>query len=287
MFEKYQHVARLGSSGVRGIMDGKCYVFPKLDGTNASVWHEDHVMHAGSRQRELSIASDDRDFFKQMLINNPINNLLEANPTWRLYGEWLVPHALKTYRLEAWNKFYVFDVMDKHGYIPYDLYKLVLDSFGVDYIPCLSEVTRGSVALFQEIAEKNTYLMQEGHVGEGIVIKRYNFVNRYGRITWAKLVRSEFKDKHVKEMGPQKIEGSYTAEHRIVDMFVTTTLVHKELAKINQPDPQARLLSTIWHCILTEELAGAVKKLRNPVIDFGVLRGLVTSKVKQLVPELF
>ena len=35
-FKKYQHVERLGTSEVQGIENGMCYVFPKIDGTNAS-----------------------------------------------------------------------------------------------------------------------------------------------------------------------------------------------------------------------------------------------------------
>ena len=32
-FQKYMHVERLGKEEVEGITSGKCYVFPKLDGT--------------------------------------------------------------------------------------------------------------------------------------------------------------------------------------------------------------------------------------------------------------
>ena len=42
-----------------------------------------------------------------------MKNLLEylkANPTHRLFGEWLIPHRLRTYRDDAWKRFYVFDV---------------------------------------------------------------------------------------------------------------------------------------------------------------------------------
>ena len=37
-FTKYQHLERLGTTEVEGIEVGEVYVFPKLDGTNASVW---------------------------------------------------------------------------------------------------------------------------------------------------------------------------------------------------------------------------------------------------------
>ena len=37
-FKKYQHVERFGNIEVEGIELGKCYIFPKIDGTNASIW---------------------------------------------------------------------------------------------------------------------------------------------------------------------------------------------------------------------------------------------------------
>ena len=36
-FRRYQHIERFGNDEVAGIEDGTCYVFPKIDGTNA-IW---------------------------------------------------------------------------------------------------------------------------------------------------------------------------------------------------------------------------------------------------------
>jgi hypothetical protein len=38
---KYQHIERFGTDEVDEIGVGECYVFPKIDGTNAQVWIED------------------------------------------------------------------------------------------------------------------------------------------------------------------------------------------------------------------------------------------------------
>lgn len=52
MFKKYMHLERFGNDEVLGIELGECYVFPKLDGTNASLWvGEDGSVQAGSRNR--------------------------------------------------------------------------------------------------------------------------------------------------------------------------------------------------------------------------------------------
>ncbi len=37
-FRRYNHVERLGHYKVDGIDIGKVHIFPKLDGTNSSVW---------------------------------------------------------------------------------------------------------------------------------------------------------------------------------------------------------------------------------------------------------
>ena len=37
-FRKYQHIERYGRNEVLGIEQGVCYVYPKIDGTNSSVW---------------------------------------------------------------------------------------------------------------------------------------------------------------------------------------------------------------------------------------------------------
>ena len=51
-FRRYQHVCRLGTQDTDGILNGKCYIFPKIDGTNSSVWLDDEGnVCAGSRNR--------------------------------------------------------------------------------------------------------------------------------------------------------------------------------------------------------------------------------------------
>lgn len=286
MFERYQHVERFGKDEVEDIQLGTCYVFPKLDGTNASIWWDGGI-RSGSRNRELALGNDNRGFHKHVTTDERYMRLFHHNPGLRLYGEWLVPHTLKTYREDAWNKFYVFDVMDDKGYVPYPLYKIVLDHYGVDYIPCIRILTDGKEETFRHIAESNDFLMKPGEIGEGIVIKNYDFVNRYGKVAWAKMVRSEFKEQFYKAMGPPEMQGALTVEKEIVDKYVTATLVEKERAKIDTKPIQPRLLATVYHCLLTEELADAVKKWKNPTIDFKLLQKRVNLKVKELCPDLF
>ena len=54
----YAEIERFGTDEVKGIELGECYVFPKIDGTNASIWADPAgPMGCGSRKRKLSILS--------------------------------------------------------------------------------------------------------------------------------------------------------------------------------------------------------------------------------------
>lgn len=294
-FLKYQHIEKLGTPEVHEIEFGECYIFPKIDGTNASVWIENNELHCGSRNRELSLESDNAGFMAWAIEQKQLKAYLLANPNHILYGEWLVPHSLKAYRDSAWRDFYVFDVYDsdKSRYIPFNAYEQNMKDFGINYIPPIGIVKNASYENFIEFLQKNIFLIEDGKgVGEGIVIKRYDFKNKYGRTTWAKIVTSEFKEKHAKEMGAPKTECKNPVEQDIAEQFVTFALVEKEFAKIcnecewsNKQIP--RLLNVVYYCLVKEEMWEIVKGLKQKVIDFGRLRHFVFAEVRKKKPELF
>lgn len=305
-FKQYQHVERLGSTEVQNIELGECYVFPKIDGTNASLWYYNDSIQAGSRTRHLTLEADNAGFFAWALQQPNLLNYFKEFPTHRLFGEWLVPHSLKTYRQNAWRDFYVFDVcIDKQSdeithdgdttvyYLHYEEYRKDLESFNISYIPALCKIKNGSYEQFVNQLMGNIYLIEDGKgTGEGIVIKRYDFKNKYNRPTWAKIVTSEFKEKHQKEMGGPEIKGKALIEEAIAEKFVTQALVDKEFTKIESVDGWSskfipRLLHVVFYSIVKEESWEFVKEHKNPVIDFKRLQHFVFSQVKLKKPELF
>lgn len=299
-FKKYQHLERFGTEDVDGIEIGECFVFHKLDGTNGSVWLDDEGnMKAGSRNRTLTLENDNAGFYAHVISNENINNYLKKHPTHRLYGEWLVPHTLKTYQEDAWRRFYVFDVcIDKDEesseYIPYDTYKSMLEEFDIDYIPPICKIKNGNYDNFIKTLEQNTYLVKDGFgSGEGIVIKNYNFYNKYKRQNWAKIVTTEFKAKHVKAMGYNEISTGKMVEEQIVDEFVTEAFIEKEYAKIVHENEgwQSRyipmLLGRVYSELIKEETWNILKKFKNPKIDFKTLNTLTTGRIKEVKKEIF
>lgn len=297
-FLRYPHLEKLGNIEVEGIEFGTAYVFPKLDGTNASMWMDKTGEFCfGSRNRQLTLDNDNAGFMFSMSGENGINerDLLEHLPEIRLYGEWLVPHTLKDYRDDAWRKFYVFDVYDdsKNRFLSYDEYKPHLDYYGVDYIPCIKIIKNGTPDQFKhEIQNARFLLKDDAKSPEGIIIKNYEWENKFKRQTWAKIIAGEFKDDFHKQWGPSELETKVN-EEIVVEKAVTQQLVDKEYAKIVVSENGwsskyiPRLLETVFNYVVTEELYDAWKTIKFGSINGKALRNFTNQRVKQLKPELF
>lgn len=292
---KYQHLEKLGSDDVDGIMLGEVYIFPKIDGTNAHAWFDGESMRYGSRKREVSIDSDNARFMAEMVCFEPLINLCKEFPCFHIYGEWLVPHSLKTYKDSAWRKFYVFDIVSEDGkYLHYDDIRDSCEAHGVEYIPPIKIIKNPTLDNIMRELKCNQFLINDGEGdGEGIVLKNYNFVNKFGRITWAKLVTNEFKEKHSKEMGAPICCGTAMVEDAIVDKYVTKSLVDKTVAKIKidmggwSGKCIPRLLSTVFHDLVIEHTWDACKDHKFPTIDFKNLQRFCIMKIKEHLPDIF
>lgn len=301
-FVEYQHIERFGMPEVEFIEIGKCYIFPKIDGTNSSVWlGDDGKVHAGNRHRELTLDKDNAGFFAKIREHKGIKSLLTDNPKLRLFGEWLVPHSLETYRDECWHRFYVFDVMwhmedGRAIYMPYEAYQWMMDKYDIDYLPPLAIIDHPTKEQLISYLDKNIYLIKDGQgVGEGIVIKNYDFRNGNGEQIWAKIVRSEFKELHAKKMmNPDRaLRGRNTVEQQIVDEYVTSALCEKERAKLEQLCGKGlrsiipSLLHNVYDCLLREDAHHFIIEFGNPTINFRLLRYLCDWRVKECCKDLF
>lgn len=294
-FKEYLHIEKLGNTEVKGLLDGKCYIYPKLDGTNASVWWN-NGLQAGSKKRQLTLEKDNAHFYEWALQDKALQQFFHYsfNRKYRLFGEWLVPHNLRTYEDTAWRRFYVFDIYreDKQQFLHYREYPSILRYYEIDQIPLIITITNPTPDELSLEVKKNKYLIKPNSgAGEGIVIKRYDYVNQYGRTTWAKLVRDEWKPQRSKKNKPQQIQGK--VEKLICDYYVTNHLIGKTYGKIvNEMQGWSnkyigRLLQTVFYDLVREEGWEMVKKFKYPTINFRQLKRLVAEKIKQNKPELF
>ena len=183
--------------------------------------------------------------------------------------------------------------MDGENYLPYEEYAAFLEPFGIEFIPPLCKVENPTYEGLIAQLEKNGYLIEDGKgIGEGIVIKNYNYKNKYGRVTWAKIVTNEFKAKHAK-CQVTEIKESKIIEQEICEKYVTKALVEKELAKIENECGDwsskyiPRLINTVYYCLVTEECWNFVKEFKFPNVDFKRLQFFCTQQIKTQMPVLF
>lgn len=308
MFEKYQHIERIGNREVEGLLEGKVYIYPKLDGTNGVVWWEGGKVHFGSRNHGLGEGADNHGFKAALATETRFEGFFAKHPHTRIYGEWLVPHTLKTYKEDAWRKFYVFDVKEtiygeqedperpttppRERYLPYEEYAPMLEEVCaapsmVVVIPPLGIVDRPKVEDLQKYLDENIYLMAGG-VGEGIVCKRYDFVNKYGVTKWGKIVRG--REEEVAKAAARKALAQTEAD--IAERWVKIEDIEKDLQKVLDVEhPEwtkpmiPKLLGIYWHTFVTENVWEIIKK--HPKVDFNVLRKEVIERVKMVKRELF
>lgn len=318
-YRSFDHLERQGHRNTRGAEEGTVFVFPKLDGTNASVWSDGEEVFTGSRKRQLTGGpnGDNAGFHAWVHSTDPkaeaLRQMALIYPSMIFYGEWLVPHTIRTYRDDAWKRFYIFDVFERteesRGYVPYPSYKVMLDNAGVDYIEPQAVLVNPTGAQLKAEADRNDFLMIHDQIGEGVVIKNYEWraaaPEGWDRV-WGKFVRSEFKSAAGAKCAPRPTEN---VEPAVADEFVTLTLVQKALAKVlidvGDSEEQAgmmerdeliatyrgriipQLIGRVWFDILNEEIPNIVKRFKRPTIDFKALQSEVARATKALAPELF
>lgn len=312
-FMKYQHVERFDNEEVEGILNGRVYVFEKIDGTNASIWNDENGLHFGSRRCELNEKEDNRAFYRTFAQDDRFIRFFHKYPDIRLFGEYLVPHQVRYYKKDAWNKFYVFDVVrlipevdlenqyEEHfQYLPYEEYKEMLDEFGIDYIPVIDVFDNPSKDDIISCLDKTTFLSDVP--GEGVVCKNYSYRNRFGRTKWAKIVREEFLTKKIKNRAKRTSNDYDEVIDTIIRNYVSESFIYKEQEKLNNAFEMegknrfsplernqyiGRLLEGTYKTFLEEETYNIVKKLCQPTIDYRRLKRAFTDKIKEVLPDVF
>ena len=298
---KYQHLNRLGANEVFGILDGTVIVQEKLDGANATVFWDNEsndyvilsrnnvVYHNG--QFSNNMFSRLLEHIKEVNSSeNPVHgfdNFFRGFPEWILRGEYLTPHVIK---YPGWeNKFIVFDVQDRHTYeyIHYNTYNKVLPEYGITYIPF------DAMLEYPSREDLLKYIDRPSNFGaeyrEGIVVKRYDYKNKYGRTNWAKILRSEIYAPQVEK----KVNPRTEVEQEFANKFITQEFVYKEILKLRDAGAvesikdMPKILGKLSYEVFQEEMWSYISKQKNNGLNFNIWRKCVTSKIKEYVLEYF
>jgi hypothetical protein len=301
-FKPYLHVERLGKTEVDNILCGTVRLTAKLDGTNASVWaDEDGRMRYGSRKREISIEDDNAGFAAWMKSDAEEAALLirfcQANPNMIVYGEWGVSKvgAIKKYTKEAVNKLWIFDIYsrEEERYLTWDEFNATLIMYDlIDYrVKLLATLTNPTLDDVIKIANENTFLLEgTDMLGEGVVIRRDNYINCYGRYAVAKYVREDFRPDTPKV---KRIIQAGEVEQDFINRYLTQSELEKAKAKTALACGEeyvpgngkfiGMFLNLLWKDTLEENIVDFCKRAKNPRIDFAALNGLVKQEGRKFL----
>lgn len=301
-FKPYLHVERLGKTEVDNILCGTVRLTAKLDGTNASVWaDEDGRMRYGSRKREISVEDDNAGFAAWMKSDAEEAALLirfcQANPNMIVYGEWGVSKvgAIKKYTKEAVNKLWIFDIYsrEEERYLTWDEFNAALIMYDlIDYrVKLLATLINPTLDDIIKVANENTFLLEgTDTLGEGVVIRRDNYTNCYGRYAVAKYVREDFRPDTPKV---KRIIQAGEVEQDFINRYLTQSELEKAKAKTALACGEeyvpgngkfiGMFLNLLWKDILEENIVDFCKRAKNPQIDFAALNGLIKQEGRKFL----
>ena len=304
-FKRYQHIERIDRHMCKGIHEGECYIFPKIDGTCVSVYlNDDGEITTGGRNGEITDKdSKQLKAFRMEMTESPytekIKEYFAEHPNHILFGEWLIKNHFVGYKDSAWNKFYVFDVYDRESgtYLEFPKYSQYLDdSRNIRYIPPIDKITPESSDALLKFCKniKSEYLCKDGEFGEGVVVKNYDFSGTDGKQQFAKYVQHDFTTNAKKTRRKR-----YGREGEIVELYITRHFVKKEFGKFcvnTDQDPSGTIdikyLSAIIKQVIREfvkeEMDGIMTgKYKNIILDVQVMNKLASDKVKEILSEHF
>lgn len=301
-YKSYIHVERLGRTETEGILDGKCHIFPKIDGTNAVVFLDDYgVPQCGSRSRVLTAEKDNAGFYSWFNGENPEAKALRAFvkdwPHLIVYGEFGLNRVgkIKYYDPCANNRMWIFDIWSTvlERYLTYDeIWAIVTPNADLreSLVPCLAVLDNPTKEELAEIAKKERFLIYDGidKAGEGIVIKNYEYRDKWGRYQVGKLVLdeyhqlSEYKPKQPRENVEEEIADYYVTDAEI-GKAVAKVLNFLNMEKIDLKNGQfiGRTLNLTWTDFIEENMMDILKRYKNPILDFGKMRRACDLKVKK------
>lgn len=309
-YQSYQHIERLSKidsefSDFNDMPTHSIDLFEKMDGTNCFVSYDPYSDYwvTGSRKRQISVHEDNAGFaaYVNYAEDDHVKDLLrflrDSGGRYGVYGEWMGNSkflgSIKYYVPSALG-FHVFDVYDdvEDRYLSYDEYSTMFEDYKfIRYVPRIDTVSSIDADQLAEVARRASYMLPEGKIGEGIVIKDYDY-RTYGRQQFFKLVLDEFLEQKKKSRRERpQLEGGI--EPVLVDKFVTVSEIEKSRAKtlvrlgedaqLNRVLPMT--MELVFHDLVQEngyELAKIAMKEGHPV-DFGRLRREVQDRVRKQI----
>ncbi len=293
-FRKFQKVRPLGALETEGILEGTdpLYIFEKLDGANAQIrMGDDGKLTCGKRTDWVNeMDSQFKAFYDWAMNYEPFKSL---DPDLILYGEFLIHHTV-SYHDMHYGKFYLFDVfsISKDVYLPYEDVKAIACTYLCDYLKPLYVGPFVDYDHLQSFVGHTDYGVDRG---EGIVIKRYGFRNRFSQQVWAKIVCEKFKETLHEKIKAENVVDKYDGSD-ICSALITEARVRKIREKGRNGElPEAVefcgdmrdmrwIPAWLYEDILDEDLRYIATHFKK--VDFERLRSRIAGFIAPMLKEI-
>lgn len=291
-FRKYEKIHRLGKEETDGILDAPVHVQEKIDGANLQVWLEEGIIHVGSRNNDVTLREDGFNGAVQYVQNHDgIQQFFEDMPDNRLYGEWLVRHTI-LYTATSYNKFYLFDIhVPESGFLPTDAVIQFANKYGIEqphYYGKFDVKSKEDLDKIHALVGKSML----GEKGEGVVIKRSDFVNKFGDIVYAKLVGQEFMEDNAVAFGGNNKFSDVYREMWAVNKYMTLGRIQKICMKIESETGERmdmkhipKVMGLAHYDLFQEEMWAIADNCTVP-FDFRKFQQLCYKKAKQVFVDI-
>ena len=215
-------------------------VTEKIDGANSSITYDPGMRHIDcfSSNKQVSEKDGFRGFWEFVSsLTDAATEAFQAHPSYLCFGEWEVPHTM-TYNEEAYNRWYLYDILDKESglYLPQEKVRAFADESGLDYIHAIYD---GAFQSWEHVQSLLSTPSSYGDVMEGIVIKNQDRLNSPDAPFYLKIVNDEFKETKIRNH-MKKIDGTLEAERKhqadeateLVSDIVTMARIRKLILKM-------------------------------------------------------
>ena len=294
-FKKYNKIHHLGDSETEGIFSpGNVVVQSKVDGAQFSFWvDENDTLHFGKHSCEMSSEEtyshkNDGSYVWKAVPDIEyayLHSNIEFKKSLIYYGESLQKHTLQ-YR-DDMPGFIGYDVfsLETGEFLDWKIAKQEFELIGLPFINVHFEKDVRDITI-KELHKLISISPYRDDGDEGIVIKRYDCKNIYGRPLFAKIVANDFKEKNRQVFNG--IKNVNTDELNITDTYCTpgriTKIIHKLIAD-EQYGLSMKLMPILFREVVKDILIENILTIymENKQINFKTLEKLVATQcVKQL-----
>jgi len=205
----------------------------KIDGQNASFKRDIGSMEIKTFSRRMEIVEDGHPFRKWVLENIDPLELIEGVI---YFGEWLTKHR-RIYDEKKYLQFYLYDMYIEplevyvNPYESIETLQLVVNTDGMNVAPVYYDGP--PLKSVDDIKAFYVESLFDGKPAEGVVVKDYNYRDRFGQCTMVKFINPVFEEsKEVKKSSNRELSENDKLILQWVHSHITEERIEKTIMKL-------------------------------------------------------